>query len=177
MEKEIILYKHKFILNPLTLYLGGGTPSLLSPEQLFKLKSILETHLEFSTSLEFTIEVNPKTNKIEWEYKDNPPTEFYSGIGSSVQRLPNGNTLINEFDLGRVFEVTYDGELVWEYVSPFYTGKVRSKLKGAELGRNNCMHYIRRYGTNFEGFKGKDLDPNNYKVLNQIYGPDAFKKS
>ncbi len=124
------------------------------------------------------VEINPKTNNIEWEYRDNPPTEFYSGIGSSAQRLPNNNTLINECDLGRIFEVTYDKELVWEYVSPFYTGKIGSKMmEGSELGRNNSMHQATRYGPDFEGFKGKDLDPNKYKVLNQMYGPDAFKKS
>ena len=40
-------------------------------------------------------------------------------FSSSAQRLPNGNTLICEADLGRVFEVTYDDlETVWEYINP-----------------------------------------------------------
>jgi hypothetical protein len=34
---------------------------------------------------------------------------------SNAQRLPNGNTLICEADFGRLFEVTAQGELVWEY--------------------------------------------------------------
>ena len=39
---------------------------------------------------------------------------------SSAQRLPNGNTLITEGSDGRIFEVTADHELVWEYVSPYW---------------------------------------------------------
>jgi hypothetical protein len=35
------------------------------------------------------------------------------------QRLPNGNTLLCESSFGRFFEVTKDGEIVWEYVNPF----------------------------------------------------------
>ena len=41
---------------------------------------------------------------------------------SGMQRLPNGNTLITEGSDGRVFEVTPDHKIVWEFVSP-YKGK------------------------------------------------------
>jgi hypothetical protein len=34
--------------------------------------------------------------------------------------LPNGNTLINEGQFGRFFEVTPAGEVVWEYVNPYF---------------------------------------------------------
>ena len=40
----------------------------------------------------------------------------------NAQRLPNGNTLINEASFGRFFEVTRDGDIVWEYVNPFFGG-------------------------------------------------------
>ena len=36
------------------------------------------------------------------------------------ERLPNGNTLICESLMGRFLEVTMDGEVVWEFVNPFY---------------------------------------------------------
>lgn len=36
-----------------------------------------------------------------------------------MQRLAGGNTLICEADAGRVFEVTPQGEIVWDYYSPF----------------------------------------------------------
>ncbi len=37
-----------------------------------------------------------------------------------AQRLPNGNTLICEGSFGRIFEVTMEREVVWEYVNPFF---------------------------------------------------------
>jgi hypothetical protein len=68
-------------------------------------------------------EVDPQ-GKIVWEYTavDSRQTQwsFYSAFISSARRLPNGNTLVDEGMNGRVFHVTPQGEIVWEYVSPFY---------------------------------------------------------
>lgn len=36
------------------------------------------------------------------------------------QRLPGGNTLICEGAKGCIFEVTPEGDGVWEYVSPYF---------------------------------------------------------
>jgi hypothetical protein len=63
------------------------------------------------------VEVDPETDEIVWEYEDGD--NFYSPFRSGVQRLPNGNTLICESDSGRIFEVTPEGEVVWDYWSPF----------------------------------------------------------
>jgi hypothetical protein len=64
------------------------------------------------------IEVNPLTGAIEWQYIGDPPESFYSETRGSAQRLPNGNTLICESDRSRVFEVTRDGEIVWQWHNP-----------------------------------------------------------
>ena len=64
------------------------------------------------------IEVNPLSRKIEWEFKAHPPEIFFSATRGACQRLPNGNTLITESNIGRVFEITKDGEIVWEYYTP-----------------------------------------------------------
>ncbi|MGE5708426.1 MAG: radical SAM family heme chaperone HemW [Bacteroidota bacterium] len=48
-----------------TWYLGGGTPSLLSPHQLESLLADVETHLPFQAGAERTIEVNPATGSDE----------------------------------------------------------------------------------------------------------------
>jgi len=45
---------------------------------------------------------------------------FYSPFISSVQRLPNGNSLITEGSGGRIIEVTADHDIVWEYISPYW---------------------------------------------------------
>ena len=64
------------------------------------------------------LELDPITETIEWEYVTDPPEVFFSRAKGSAQRLPNGNTLICESDDGRAFEITRDGEVVWEWFNP-----------------------------------------------------------
>lgn len=70
------------------------------------------------------LEIDPVKKEVVWEYTavDSQQTQwsFYSAFISSARRLPNGNTLIDEGMNGRLFQVTRDGAIVWEYVSPFY---------------------------------------------------------
>jgi len=69
------------------------------------------------------IEFNPLTLEIVWEYDSRKgfsfiPGEshkFFTPVLGSVQRLPNGNTLISEGLSRRIFEVTPENEIVWEY--------------------------------------------------------------
>ena len=76
------------------------------------------------------IEIDPVTLKVVWEFTGNVwggmipsigNTKFYSQLISSAQRLPNGNTMITEGSDCRMFEVTPDKEVVWEYYAPFNT--------------------------------------------------------
>ncbi|HTE87220.1 MAG TPA: aryl-sulfate sulfotransferase [Dehalococcoidia bacterium] len=68
------------------------------------------------------LEIDPATKQIVWQYADTPPWKFFSPRISNAQRLPNGNTLICEGSFGRIFEVTSEGETVWEYVNPHFGG-------------------------------------------------------
>lgn len=68
------------------------------------------------------LEVDPSTNEIGWSYQGETILGFFSFMVSGAQRLPNGNTFITEGASGRLFEVTAEGETVWEYVSPFILG-------------------------------------------------------
>jgi outer membrane protein assembly factor BamB len=61
------------------------------------------------------LELDPFARKVVWEYTH---PSFFSQTRGSVQRLPNGNTLITESDTGHVFEVTPGGERVWEFANP-----------------------------------------------------------
>jgi len=74
-----------------------------------------------------------------WSYTADTPTDFYASRISGAQRLKNGNTLICEGTEQYVFEVTKDGEKVWEY-----TGT-------AELFR------FERYAPDFAGFASTEL--------------------
>ena len=52
-----------------------------------------------------------------WTHGD--PGDYYGGsIQCGVYRLPNGNTLITLNNSGLIFEVTTDGETVWQYDHP-----------------------------------------------------------
>ena len=62
-------------------------------------------------------EIEPVSGEVVWQYEDGE--NFFSPFRSGNQRLPNGNTLICECDAGRVFEVTPEKEVVWDFWSPF----------------------------------------------------------
>jgi len=48
-------------ITPQTLFIGGGTPTLLDPTRLDRLLSIIESRIDRSRLTEFTIEANPNT--------------------------------------------------------------------------------------------------------------------
>lgn len=68
------------------------------------------------------VELDPLAREIVWEYTREG---FYSETRGTVQRLPNGNTFIGESNDGRAFEVTQDGEIVWEYRTPHRNEKAQ----------------------------------------------------
>jgi hypothetical protein len=65
---------------------------------------------------------DPRTLTVTWSYSGDEDRPFYSQLRSSAERLANGNTLINESDGGRLFEVTRSGDIVWEYMNPVRRG-------------------------------------------------------
>lgn len=70
------------------------------------------------------LEINPATEEVVYQYRHEPhafkeTSKFFSYSWGSVQRLPNGNTFSLDCHKGRLFEVTPQGEIVWEYISPF----------------------------------------------------------
>src|SRR5690606_3618094 len=73
------------------------------------------------------LEIDPVTLEKVWEYSvgGQESYRFFSHYVSAAQRLPNGNTLITEGADGRLFEVTTEGEIVWEYVSPYFGENAR----------------------------------------------------
>lgn len=66
------------------------------------------------------IELDQNTGETRWEYRGSPTWTFFSPNISGAQRFDNGNTLICEGQMGRVFEVTKEGEIVWEYICPYF---------------------------------------------------------
>lgn len=64
------------------------------------------------------VEVNPADGTIVWQYPKSAAKSFFSPTRGGAQPLPNGNVLITETTSGHVFEVTRDGELVWDFWNP-----------------------------------------------------------
>ena len=62
----------------------------------------------------YVLEIDPVTNEAVWKYENG--AQFFTPWTGGVTRLRNGNTLIAEAYGLRVFEVTREGEIVWEFV-------------------------------------------------------------
>jgi hypothetical protein len=78
-----------------------------------------------SRSRSRAMEVDPRTDRVVWEWQADPPESFYTAARGSVQRLPNGNVLMAESDNGGALEVAPDGTPVWEWVNPHRRGRDR----------------------------------------------------
>ncbi|HJM75209.1 MAG TPA: aryl-sulfate sulfotransferase [Dehalococcoidia bacterium] len=66
------------------------------------------------------IELDRSDSSIGWVYRDPSPLSFFSPYISGAQRLSNGNTLVTEGNSGRIFQVTPDRDVVWEYTNPHF---------------------------------------------------------
>lgn len=62
------------------------------------------------------LEIDPRDGAIRRRYRS---PGFFSPTGGLQQALPNGNLLITSTRGGRVFEVTREGKLAWEWVPPY----------------------------------------------------------
>ena len=93
-----------------------------------------------------------------WSYQAPNPTDFYSSFISGAQRLPNGNTLIDAGAQGHFFEVTSEGDIVWDYVNPVVATGPLAQGQVPE-DRANIVFRSPRYGKDFPAFQGKDLTP------------------
>ena len=89
------------------------------------------------------LEINPTSKEIVWQYSGvnsgNPGWSFRSTHISNARRLPNGNTFINEGQIGRFFQITSSGEIVWEYVNPY-----PKRGKDADTGRATVNYNVYR---------------------------------
>ena len=100
---------------------------------------------------------------------------FFSHIGSSAQRLPNGNLFICSDTEGHFFEVTAKGELAWEYINPVTRDGV-VKVLGDSLPMTNSVFRAYRYGPDYPAFKGRDLQPNGTITERAANGVDPQPK-
>jgi len=98
------------------------------------------------------------SRQVVWSYQSRNNHGFFSHIGSSAQRLPNGNTFICSDTEGHFLEVTATGELAWEYINPL-TREGALKVLPDALPMTNSVFRAFRYAADHPAFKGKDLTP------------------
>ena len=92
----------------------------------------------------------------DWIYPEMLDPDFFSPNISGAQRLPNGNTLICEGNSGHLFEVTLDGETVWEYVTAY--NQFGPIVQGnSPFGNSTFRAY--RYAPDHPAFDGRDMTP------------------
>ena len=97
------------------------------------------------------VEVEPRSGEIVWQFVGTPQASFFSANISGAQRLPNGNTLICEGACGRLFEVTPEGAIVWEYVNPF-------AFPHREDASATAVFRAHRYAPGSPQLRGRELD-------------------
>jgi hypothetical protein len=60
--------------------------------------------------------IEPTTGEVVWQYGSR---FFFSSIAGTVQTMPGGNYVITSSHGGRIFEMTPDKKIVWEWVPPY----------------------------------------------------------
>ena len=97
-----------------------------------------------------------------WNYHAPDSVSFYSYFISGATRSATGSTFICAGESGRMFEVTYSGEKVWEYINPVaFSGILSSTdeipLAGGGNFHGNLVFRAEKYPSDFSGFDGHDL--------------------
>jgi len=104
------------------------------------------------------LEIDPLKSEIVWEYTD-PTHIMFTNFCGSTEKLPNGNYFICESRTGTFYEITPEKEVAWKYISPFVIP--RPDIFGWTAAK--LVFQAHRYSADFEGFKERDLDPDQYE--------------
>ncbi|MCX6136579.1 MAG: aryl-sulfate sulfotransferase [Ignavibacteriales bacterium] len=101
------------------------------------------------------------SNQTVWVYNSKNDQNFFSTIGGSEQRLPNGTTLICSDTQGHLFEVTYGDALtaprvVWDYVSPVGEDGIK-RIITDQYPMYNSVFRAYRYYADHPALKGRTM--------------------
>ena len=113
------------------------------------------------------------SKQIVWSYRSANSHGFFSHIGSSAQRLPNGSTFLCSDTEGHFFEVTAKGELAWEYINPV-TRDGPVKVLGDVAPMVNSAFRAYRYAADHPAFKDRDLKPKGTITERAVQGLDVY---
>jgi hypothetical protein len=114
------------------------------------------------------VEVDPASGEIVWSYFNPTLVAFYSFMVSGCERLPNGNTLITEGASGRLFEVTREHEVVWEFISPW--------TLPSSFGPTPAVFRSYRIAPDDPRLKGRKLGTRPYAALNRAISDGVVQR-
>jgi hypothetical protein len=89
-------------------------------------------------------------------YGNQTDERFYSPFLSNALRLDNGNTIVNSGTPGRIFEITADREIAWEYEIPLFGDFPATQGQNVN---NNSNFRAYKYPLNYSGFDNVDITP------------------
>lgn len=101
----------------------------------------------------------------DFAYVGTPTSSFFSPRLSNAVVLPNENILITEGQTGKLFEITQEKEIVWEYINPVLG------LNIATQGDNSPLSDVfasERYSMDYSGLVG-DLTATRPIEFNSFY--------
>ncbi len=113
LTKEILGYKREEKIPVDTVFFGGGTPSLLTPFEFFKICDAIGEVFEISENAEFTVEVNPKTVSAE---------KLSAYVSRGVNRVSIGIQSIHENELKMLGRIHDFDEFVEAYDTVLSSG-------------------------------------------------------
>ncbi len=108
----------------------------------------------------------PSDLKQVFTHPDSPMIAFSNSL-SGAEILPNGNALLLAGRWGFAYELSPEGEVVWEYRIPIRAGQAIAQ--GFDLGINdNITFRMNRYGLDHPAFANRDLSPGDYLELSPV---------
>jgi hypothetical protein len=97
------------------------------------------------------------SKQIVWTFSSKNNTSFFSTIGSSAQRLQNGNTLVCSMNDGHFFEIEpNDTSITWEYINPMTRDGIKH-VKKDNYPTYNGVFRAYRYSSDHPALSGHDI--------------------
>lgn len=147
-----------------TIYLGGGTPSLLTPKEMESIFSTLYKTFPVSDDCEITVEINPGTI-------DNDKLAFYKSIG--INRLSIGVQSFNDDELKVLGRIHNSKQAIKTFESARNSGFNNISIDLIYALPNQKME---KWKTSLN--TGLSLEPDHVSAYNLIYeeGTPFYKK-
>ena len=99
------------------------------------------------------------------EFSHPDTSKNYSTAASSIQIIGDGNVIMCAGRQGRTFELTPDGQVAWEYLTPLKLGNPVTQGTNLALSENFTFQ-AQRYLESYSAFVGKTLEPIDFMELN-----------